>query len=298
MKEIVLITGASGLIARHLVDRLSTSYDVRLLTRSPKTNDQYHWNVAEKTIDSSALDNIDHIIHLAGANIFEKRWTDARKKEIIDSRVDSAQLLLDKLKRKQQRIKTFISASAIGFYGAVTTEKIYIETDSKGNDFLSDVVDLWEKAADKFAINRVADRVVKIRTAVVFAAVNSALQKIEKPIKNYIGAVLGSGKQYMPWIHIDDLCSVYEKSLVDSNMRDVYNAVSPQHITNKQLTKLIAEKLHKPLWLPNIPSFVMKLVFGESSCMLLEGSRISCQKLVESGFEFKFHNVSDIYRRR
>ncbi|PZP43987.1 MAG: TIGR01777 family protein [Pseudopedobacter saltans] len=291
MKEIVLITGANGLVAKHLAQRLTVQYDVRLLTRYPNKVNEYKWDVTTKTIDPKALENVSHVIHLAGANIFEKRWTAKRKQEIISSRVDSAHLILDALKQKQQKIKTFVSASAIGFYGAVTTDTIFTENDAKGDDFLSDVVDLWENAANNFDIQNMASRVVKIRTAVVFADKNSALQKMEQPIKNYIGATLGSGKQYMPWIHIDDLCSIYECALQDSNMVGVYNAVAPQHITNKELTQLIAKKLKKPLWLPPVPSLILRLAFGESVCMLLEGSRVSCEKLQKEGFHFQYNDI-------
>lgn len=296
MKEIVLITGGNGFVVQHLVKHLSDQYTIRLLTRNPKASNEFHWSIQNKTIDEKALENIDHIIHLAGANIFEKRWTIERKQEIISSRIASARLLLEALKQNNQTIKTFISASAIGYYGAVTTEKIFTENDTKGNDFLSDVVEKWENAADAFQQSNIAVKVVKLRTGVVFAKAGSALQKIEKPIANYVGALLGSGKQYMPWIHIDDLCRLYQYSLANSEIAGTFNAVAPQHITNKELTQYIAKQMHKPLWLPNIPAFVLKVIFGESACMLLEGSRISCERVLAIGFEFKYPDVDSFIK--
>ncbi len=292
MLETVLITGSNGFVAKHLATKLSGQYNIRFLTRSPKRENEYLWDVTNKKIDVSVFENLDHIIHLAGANIFEKRWTDERKKEIISSRVESAQLILDNLKQQNKRIKTFVSASAIGYYGAITSAHVFTETDNHGNDFLSEVVVQWEQAADAFLHEDIAERVVKIRTSVVFAKEGSALDHITKSIKNYIGAPLGSGNQYMPWIHIDDLCNVYEYALKNLNMNGAYNAASAQHITNKELTKYLAKKLHKPLWLPNIPAFLLRFILGESACMILEGSRVSSQKLLDAGFVFQYPDLS------
>ena len=293
-KEIVLITGGNGFVANFLKRKLAADFQVRLLVRKPEAENQYHWDIQNKTIDPAALAGVDHIIHLAGANIFEKRWTDKRKKEIISSRIDSAQLILDTLKKNEQTIQSFVSASAIGYYGAVTTEKIFVETDPPGQDFLSHVVQLWEQAADQFLQQKIAQRVIKIRTAVVFADKNSALQKITTPIKYYVGAPLGSGQQYMPWIHIQDLCAVYEKALKDKAIFGSYNAAAPQHLTNREITQIEAKKLHKPLWLPAVPASILRLVLGEAACMILEGSRVSSQKLKDQGFSFQFETLEEI----
>ncbi|MGU3375565.1 TIGR01777 family oxidoreductase [Chryseobacterium sp. M5A1_1a] len=293
MKEIVLITGASGMIARELVKKLGNEYDIRLLTRKKKRNNEYEWDLKKGTIDESALENVSHIIHLAGANISEKRWTSERKKELISSRIDSAGLLLNTLKKKNIRLKSFISASGINYYGTETTEKIYTEYDPAGNDFLSEVVVLWEKAADQFKEQNIAERVVKIRTAVVLSENDGALKKMVPPIKSYIGSPLGNGKQYMPWIHIEDICSIYEFALKNTNITGAYNAVSPQHATNADLTKKIAEVLNKPLFMPPVPGFILKLMFGELATAILEGSRASSQKIQDSGFHFKFPDLRD-----
>lgn len=293
MKEVVLITGANGLIARELAQKIGNEFEVRFLTRKKHQANEYEWDLQRKTIDESALENVSHIIHLAGANISEKRWTAERKKELIASRVDSAALLRNTLRKKEIKLKSFISASGINFYGTYTTEKIYSENDPPGHDFLSEVVVLWERAADHFKEQNLAERVVKIRTAVVLSEKEGALKKMLPPIRYGIGSALGNGKQYMPWIHIEDICSIYEFALKHPTLHGAYNAVSPQHATNSDLTKKIAEVLHKPLLMPNVPAFVLKLLFGELASVILEGSRASSEKIQNAGFHFKLPDLKD-----
>lgn len=287
MKETILITGGHGLIAQKLVKKLEKDYVVRLLTRAKKQENEFEWDIEKGIIDEKALIGVHHIIHLAGANVAEKRWTKTRKQEIISSRVNSAKLILNSLKKNNLKINSFISASAVGFYGTETTEKIYTEKDNKGSDFLSNVVFLWEHAADQFLKQNVAKRVVKLRTGVVLSDKGGALTKLKTPINYYVGAILGNGKQYIPWIHIDDICSIYEFAIKNSKVKGVYNATSPIHTTNGELTKSIASILEKPLLFPHIPSSIIKLIFGESAIILLEGSRVSSNKIVSQGFRFK-----------
>ncbi|MFC3157831.1 TIGR01777 family oxidoreductase [Chryseobacterium arachidis] len=243
MKEIVLITGANGLVAKELSKQLEKEYTLRFLTRKKQRNNEFEWNIQNGTIDESAFENISHIIHLAGANISEKRWTDERKKELISSRVDSAGLILKTLKKNNLKLKSFISASGINYYGTKTTEKIFTEHDASGNDFLSEVVVVWEKAADDYKEQNITERVVKIRTAVVLSEKDGALKKMIPTIKMGIGSPLGNGKQYMPWIHIKDICSIYEFALKNSTLDGAFNATAPEHTTNENLTKKIAEVL-------------------------------------------------------
>lgn len=288
MKETILITGGHGLIAQKLVKKLEKDYVVRLLTRAKKQENEFEWDIEKGIIDEKALIGVHHIIHLAGANVAEKRWTKTRKQEIISSRVNSAKLILNSLKKNNLKINSFISASAVGFYGTETTEKIYTEKDNKGTDFLSNVVFLWEHMADQFLKQNIAKRVVKLRTGVVLSDKGGALIKMKTPIKYYIGAALGSGKQYMPWIHIEDICAMYEFAINNSKVKGVYNAASPTHTTNRELTKSIAYVLKKPLFFPNIPSSIIKLIFGEAAVILLEGSRVSSHKITNEGFDFKY----------
>ncbi|QBJ85635.1 TIGR01777 family protein [Chryseobacterium gleum] len=296
MKEVVLITGAGGMIAKELAKKIGQDYEIRFLTRHRKQENEYEWDIKKGTVDETAFDNVSHIIHLAGANISEKRWTPERKRELISSRVDSAELLRAILRKNKIKLKSFISASGINFYGTKTSEKIDVETDPPGNDFLSEVVVLWERAADDFKEQELAERVVKIRTAVVLSEKDGALKKMVPPIQYYIGSPLGNGKQYMPWIHIEDICSIYEFALKNSAIEGAYNAVSPQHATNKELTKKIAKVLGKPLWMPNVPGFVLKLIFGELASAILEGSRASSQKILDAGFHFKFPDLEKALR--
>ena len=291
MKEVVLITGANGLIAHELSKKLEKNFTVRFLTRKKQQNNQFEWNIKEQAIDESAFENISHIIHLAGANISEKRWTDERKKELISSRVDSAKLILNTLRKKNIQLKSFVSASGINYYGTKTTDKIFTEKDNPGNDFLSEVVILWERAADDFKEQNLAERVVKIRTAVVLSEKDGALKKMIPTIKMGIGSPLGNGKQYMPWIHIKDICSIYEFALKNSELEGAYNATSPHHTTNENFTKKIAEVLKKSLLMPNVPGFILKLIFGELASALLEGSRASSEKIQNAGFTFEFPDL-------
>lgn len=291
MKEVVLITGASGMIAKELAKKIGNEFEIRFLTREKEHDNEYEWDIRKGIIDEAAFENISHIIHLAGANISEKRWTPERKRELISSRIDSAELLRNTVRKSKIKLKSFISASGINFYGTETTEKIYTENDQPGNDFLSEVVVLWERAADDFKEQNLAERVVKIRTAVVLSEKDGALKKMLPPIQNYIGSPLGSGRQYMPWIHIEDLCSIYQFALKNPTVEDAYNAVAPQHITNKYLTEKIAEVLNKPLFLPNVPGFILKLMLGELATAILEGSRASSQKIQDAGFQFKFPDL-------
>lgn len=291
MKETVLITGASGAIARVLSKKLENDYSIRFLTRKKEAENEFEWDLENNIIDEKVFENVSHIIHLAGANISEKRWTDDRKKELISSRIDSAKLILNTLKKKNVKLKSFISASGINYYGTKTTDKIFTENDASGNDFLSEVVVVWEKAADEFKEENIAERVVKIRTAVVLSKKEGALAKMATPIKFGIGSPLGSGKQYMPWIHIDDICSIYEFALKHPEIAGAFNATAPQHTTNENLTKLIAKVLKKPLFMPNVPGFILKLIFGELADALLEGSRASSEKIQKAGFQFKFPDL-------
>lgn len=292
MKKNVLITGANGFIAKNISKILQENYNVRFLTRR-KTNDQeYEWNIDKQEIDVKCLEDVNHIIHLAGANIGEKRWTKERKKLILSSRIDSAKLILNALIKENISIESFISASAIGYYGTQTSNKIFTETDNHGADFLSHVCLQWENIADEFQTKNISKRVVKIRTGVALSEdSNGALSKIKTLIQYHLGACLGSGKQYMPWIHIKDLCSIYKYALDNTNLEGAYNAVSPEHTTNKELTYSMAKQLNKTIWLPNIPRFIIRWAMGERANLLLEGSRISAHKLLESGFNFKYKEL-------
>jgi uncharacterized protein (TIGR01777 family) len=292
MKQVVLITGAKGMLAKNLAKHLEKDYSIRFLTRNKTRSNEYVWDINSNYIDPNALIGVHHIIHLAGTPIATKRWTNKRKKNILTSRVNSAELILQKLKKLNINIDSFISASAIGYYGSITTEKILDENAPKGNDFLSDVCFEWENAAKAFKSKGVANRIAIIRLGIILAKNDGALPKIMKPIKYGFGSSLGNGNQYMPWIHIHDLVRLFKFILDDKTIHGTFNAVSSNYITNNVLTKIIAKKLKRPIILPNIPKFMIKLIFGEMSTILLSGSKISSQKISDAGFRFEYDNIN------
>jgi len=288
----VIITGGTGLVGNHLSKKLR-NLGYRVYIFSSLVNDEsgsiYFWNYEKGTINHDIINKVDYIIHLAGANISSGRWTLKRKKEIVDSRVKSAEFLFNKIKENNESLKAFISASAVGYYGAVTGDKVFVEDDLPTDDFLGNTCKKWEAAAGKFS--DLGIRTVKLRTGIVLTSKGGALTKMKTPIKLGIGSAIGTGKQYMPWIHIDDLCDIYIKAIEDDKIYGAYNAVAPEFITNKEFTQILANVLNKPFWFPSIPSFFMRSIFGEMSDILLEGSRISSDKITNTGYEFKYDNL-------
>lgn len=292
--ERILITGGSGLIGRHLAMRLQEKgYEVSIIGRAKhqiSSMKSYLWNPDKDEIEPGAIENADYIIHLAGAGIADKRWSAKRKKLILDSRVKTGQLIFEEVKKQKKNPKAFISSSAIGYYGAITSDKVFSEKDPPANDFLGDVCRNWEKMADEFG--DLGIRTVKIRTGVVLTKKGGALSRMMIPVKMGIGSPIGSGKQYMPWIHIDDLCNIYIKAIEDDKVEGAYNAVAPEHQTNKEFTKAIAAALNKRLWLPNIPGIIMRIIFGKMSDVLLEGSRVSSGKIESEGFNYLYPKLN------
>jgi len=259
----------------------------------------FTWDLEKNEIQKEALETADYIVHLAGVSIGEQRWTRKRKQEIIDSRVKTGELIHRKIKEQNTELRAFISASAIGYYGTITSDKIFTETDLPASDFLGETCRQWEKMTDDFKDLEI--RTVKIRTGVVLTKQGGALSKMATPLKLGLGSAIGSGKQYLPWIHIKDLCDIYIKAIEDSQIEGAYNAVAPDHKTNKEFIRTLARVLKRPLWFPNIPAIIMKLMFGKMSGILLEGSRISSAKLKEKGYTFLFPDLEsaleDVYRK-
>ncbi len=296
--ETVLITGGSGLIGNLLSRKLKEKgYEVALLSRKKKVKPGfsiYSWDLKKNEIEQEAINRCNYIIHLAGANVSSRLWSKKRKQIIIDSRVKSVHLLFDKISASGNRLKAFISSSAVGFYGAVTTDKIFTESDPPGHDFLAETCRLWEEAADKF--KAIGIRTVKIRSGVALSNKGGALPKILAPVEIGLGSAIGNGKQYMPWIHLDDLCEIYIKALEDSKMEGAYNAVAPDHKTNKEFTLTLARLVKEPFWFPNTPVFFLKLIFGEMANTIAKGSRVSSKKILETGFKFKFPDLENALR--
>lgn len=293
MKTTVLITGGSGLVGTRLTELLETgNYDIRHLSRnagSSSNSSIFEWDLANGTMDHRALDHVDAIVHLAGAGVAEKRWTRTQKQHIIDSRTLSAKVLGNALEQTAVRPKVIIAASGVGYYGIDTGASMMAEEDSKGDGFLAEVVEAWENASD--ALVPFTDRLVKLRIGIVLSMLGGALPKIVEPIRYGVGSALGTGQQFMSCIHIDDLCRIIIWA-IENSISGTYNAVGPDPVTNKDLTQIIARALGKPAWMPNVPSFVLKLLLGEMANLVLGGNKVSCAKLIDAGFDFEFGTTS------
>jgi uncharacterized protein (TIGR01777 family) len=291
----ILITGGTGLIGRHLTKiLLEQGHNVSYLSRKKESIPDvkvYLWDTEEGMIEEEALKNIDCIIHLAGAGIADKRWTSKRKQEIIDSRIRPIQLLNQHLQAKKIKLRSFVSASGIGYYGGDTGETRLDETSPAGNDFLATCTKLWEVETARFTQ---ADRTVSLRTGIVLSEKGGALAKLIQPIRLGVGSPLGSGKQWMSWIHIEDMCRLYLQAIEDEKMHGAYNAVAPDPVRNEEMTRIAAETLKRPLWLPNVPAFVLKMLFGELSIAVLGGNFVKNKRVSEElAFDYKFTTLRE-----
>lgn len=290
----VLITGATGLVGRELI-RLLVFKNIQvnyLTTRKTALNSipnckGFYWNPKCQEIDSNCIIGVDKIIHLAGASV-AKRWTDSYKKEIISSRILSTQLLFSLLKTNQHQITQIVSASAIGIYKN-SFETLYDEDSVEfGTGFLTEVVKQWEREVDLFSELNI--NISKIRIGLVLSENGGALSELVKPIKMGFGSPIATGKQIVSWIHISDLSRLF-LHVIETNSYGVYNASAPNTITNKELTTVIAKQLDKPLFLPNIPKLVMRLILGEMHTMICDSQNVSPKKILSTGFHFKYNDI-------
>ena len=291
----ILITGATGLIGKKMVSLLKKDTHIihYLSTSKAKIKHEsnykgFYWNPSNGEIDLAAFEDVSVVIHLAGASV-SKKWTRAYKNEIIQSRVQTANLLFKTLQSHPNKVKQFVAASAVGIYPDDLTA-IYNEDDSKIVDsFLGEVTQLWEESTNLF--KSLPLLVTTIRIGVVLAKESGALVEMTKPIKYGFGAVLASGKQYVSWIHIDDLVAIF-KYVIDHNLEGIYNAVSPYPTTNEELTKAIAKTIHKPLFLPNVPKFMLRFLLGEMHKIVTTSQHVSSRKILDSGFQFQYASLS------
>lgn len=281
------------MIGRFLTSALlSEGFTVSHLSRGREQTGRikvFSWDPEKGILDTEAFAGIDAVVHLAGASIGEQRWTEKRKNEIRNSRIDSARLLHKVIKENSLPVKTFISASGISYYGTVTSDKIFDENDPPAEDFLGNICREWEEAADMFSKDGI--RTVKIRTAVALEKNDSAIRKMILPAKFGFMGYVGSGKQYFPWIHVKDLARIYVMALKDETMKGAYNAVSPQHVTHKEFMKELAKVLKKPLMPVPLPAAALKATYGEMADIVLKGSRVSSEKIRNSSFRFEFDNL-------
>lgn len=282
----ILITGAHSLIARHLTPLLEAKGHTVLLLGRKKTGapNSYAWDPEKKQIDQEAVERADVILHLAGAGIGDKRWTKKRKAEIIRSRVGSAALLADAVRKRNRPLDLLISASGMHYYGMITSEKIFTETDPPGHDFLADCCAQWEAAAQTIP----AGRTVIFRISAVLARDGGAFPKLAQPVRWGLGVAFASGKQWLPWIHIDDCCRLLLHAIESPALKGACNVAAPEQVNNKAFMRALSKKMRRPFWLPNIPRFVLRIMLGELEGLVTQGSRVSAEKILSSGFVFRF----------
>lgn len=297
----ILITGASGLIGTRLSEMLmDRGHVVAHLTRKPVSGGrykQYGWDPARGSIDDGCIDKTQAIIHLAGESVVSASWSKERKAEIITSRTQSIGLLYDLLKKHENTVSVCISAGGIGYYGD-RGNTLLTEESGPGTGFLPESCMAWEEAVETGTL--LGLRICQIRTGIVLSLKGGALKELEKTVKIGLGAPLGTGKQYLSWIHIDDLCRIYIRALENPVFTGIFNGVAPNPVINEEFTRILAAVLNKPLFLPHVPDFAMQLILGERKHVVLDSDNVSNQKLLETGFEFQFKLLSaallDIYK--
>ncbi|WP_316801072.1 TIGR01777 family oxidoreductase [Pedobacter frigidisoli] len=289
----ILITGATGLVGTQLKKKLlKQGYEVNTLSRK-QSNDpnNFIWDVYKGTIDSTCIEGVEAIIHLAGEPVAEKKWTDERKQQIIDSRVKSTELIFNTLKSNpNHQIKSFISASAVGYYGDCG-EEILTEESPAGFGFLAECCKLWENAVDEG--KKLGLRIVKLRTGIVLSTKGGALPQLDQSVRLFVGSSLGTGKQWTPWLHVDDMVDMYIEAIGNLEMEGAYNACAPFPQTNEALTRAIAKQLHRPFWPLKVPKKAIELLMGERAEAVLMSSNTSAQKILNAGFKFKFIHLNE-----
>jgi uncharacterized protein (TIGR01777 family) len=296
----ILITGGTGLVGKALTTfLLSKGYQVIVLSRNKKERNQNTnltyaiWDVTNQKIDIEAVQKADCIIHLAGAGVMDKKWTAEYKKEIVDSRVKSSELLVTTLKNNPHKVKAIVSASAIGFYGE---DKIpnysFTEDDKPDNGFLGNTCQLWEDGIEP--ATALGIRICKLRIGIVFSKAGGAFAEFVKPLKFKLATILGNGKQVISWIHIDDLCRQFLFAIENEKMNGVYNAVAPNPISNKKIMLKLAKKICGKFYIPfYVPSFLLKLMMGDRSIEILKSTTVSSQKIEATGFACLYKSVDE-----
>lgn len=292
MPSKILIVGGTGLVGTRLTEVLkSKGYEINTLTTSATRADQdgyFYWNPKDEYVDLKALEGVDYIINLAGAGVADKRWSKKRKKEIYDSRVKTTALLCERAKNIQ--LKAYVSASAVGIYGFDTKDKLLTEDSPQSDDFLAEVVQGWEREAQGF--EQIADRVALLRIGVVLSTRGGALKEMSLPFKLGFGSPLGSGKQWMSWIHMDDLVNMF-LFVLEKEITGTFNAVGPAPATNSDFSRTLAKVYKKPMWMPKVPAFILRIIFGELANIVLGGNRVQSEKIQKVGFQFQYPDLPD-----
>ncbi|MCL6272680.1 TIGR01777 family oxidoreductase [Muricauda sp. 2012CJ35-5] len=291
----VLITGATGLVGQELQKTLhSKGIPVNYLTRNKNKlglhgqAKGFYWNPANGEIDTACFEGIHTIINLAGATI-SKKWTKTYKRKVLQSRVESINTMFNALRKSgPSHIKTVISASAIGIYPNSLTEFYDENTKAVDDSFLGEIVLAWENAISK--LKTVVDRVAVVRIGLVLSDEGGALPKMATPIQYFVGAPFGSGLQWQSWIHINDLAGIFVH-IMENHLKGVYNGVAPNPVTQSKLIQTLAKVLQRPVWLPNVPKFMMRLILGEMAYLLFASQRVSSKRIEKKGYAFKFANL-------
>ncbi|MBK9933282.1 MAG: TIGR01777 family protein [Cytophagaceae bacterium] len=297
---IILITGGGGLIGRALANKLQREgHEVRILSRSKRQSSDlkyFRWDYKNGFLEAGAMEDVEVLVHLAGEGIADKRWTQSRKREIIDSRVESLKFLQNFVPKT---LKTLIGGSAIGYYGGDSGESENAEDSANGDDFMAHTCNLWEHTETEFAQNNNL-RLAIIRTGVVLDKKGGALSKMALPVKYNFGSPLGTGKQWMSWIHIDDLVGMLYESIVNTKIEGVFNGVAPETLRNSDFTQTLANILSKKIWLPAVPSFLLKLILGEMSVVILGSSKVKNKRKILPSFQFPTLEkaLSDIFNTK
>jgi len=293
MANNILITGGSGMVGQALTKKLiENGHTVSWLSRTENLTNpikQYRWDIEEDYIDEKAFNNVDTIVHLAGAGIADKRWTSSRKKLIRDSRIKSLELLSSIITEKELLIKNFISTSAIGIYGD-RGEELLFEDSSPEKNWLANVCKDWEAAVDP--LTEWGLRTAIVRVGVVLSTKGGAMPKLLAPIKKNINPTLGTGKQYYSWIHLNDLVGIFTKLIEDTKLIGTYNAVAPAPVTYNTLVKEMATILDKKTLNPKVPGLFIRVGLGQMARVVLDSAKVSSQKILDKGYQFKFNNLN------
>lgn len=299
----IIIAGATGLIGKALVKRLMGKHELVIITRNVPEAQRIFGTIGIHFADwhqppshlAGMMKNSDALINLAGLGIGDARWTFKRKQAIVGSRVQSVEMLIKLLKAAEIQLEVVIQASAVGLYG-LKSESICNENSPQGEGFLAEVTAMWEKSAAGFS--EVSNRLVLIRSGVVFSGEGGVLPKMAKPFRYFAGGKLGSGNQWISWIDIEDEVNAILFLLQKKSSIGAYNLVAPQAIQQKKLAKKIGNHLHRPSWIP-VPGFVLRLMFGQmANELLLNGTIALPQKLLNEGFKFSFSTIDESLAER
>ncbi len=294
----IVMAGGTGFIGGNVMRQFAAAqHSVVLLSRNPSVVDTSQWpNVQVVKWDGrtpgawySEIEGADAIINLAGESIGGKRWTSKQKQKILESRVNATRALIESINRAKKKPPVLINGSAVGYYGHVESEDV-TESHARGNGFLAEVCEAWERVA--LAARQYGTRVVLLRTAVVIGEGSVALEKLSLPFKLYVGGPVGSGKQWFPWIHVNDVVRVIQFAIESESISGPLNLAAPEPVTMKQFCQVLGKAMRRPSWAP-VPGFVLKIALGEMSSMILTGQKVVPSKLLQHGYSFIFPKLDD-----